>query len=101
MPDMQQRADTRLLSIPGSPPDLFAPPKGCGFAARCSYCMEVCLEHDPGETAVADGHVARCWLLDERAGNRVLPPVGRDRQLITPEIEDYIHKQTGGTQDGR
>ncbi len=101
MPDMQQRADTRLLSIPGSPPDLFAPPKGCGFAARCPYCMEVCLEHDPGETMVADGHTARCWLLDERAGNRVLPPVGHDKQLITPEIRNYIDKQMGGTQDGR
>lgn len=99
MPDMQQRSDTRLLSIPGSPPDLFAPPKGCGFAARCPYCMEVCLEQSPGETAVAQGHVARCWLLDERAGNTVVPPVGRDRQLITPEIRDYMETK-GGESDG-
>ena len=47
MPDMQERADSRLTAIPGSPPDLFAPPKGCGFAARCPYCMELCLERDP------------------------------------------------------
>ena len=29
-------------AIPGSPPDLFAPPVGCAFAARCQYAMEVC-----------------------------------------------------------
>ncbi len=95
MPDMQERTDTRLASIPGSPPDLFAPPKGCAFAARCRYCMEVCLEHNPGETPVSEGHCARCWLLDERAGNLVKPPVGRDEELVTPAMRDYIKKGGG------
>ena len=31
-----------LTPIEGTPPDLFCPPKGCPFAARCEYAMEVC-----------------------------------------------------------
>ena len=89
MPDMQESRSTRLTAIPGSPPDLFAPPKGCGFAPRCPYCMEVCLSHAPGETPVAPGHTSRCWLLDERAGNHVKPPVGRDAELVTEEMKAY------------
>ncbi|MDR1137029.1 MAG: ABC transporter ATP-binding protein, partial [Synergistaceae bacterium] len=32
----------KLVSVPGSPPDLFAPPKGCGFSGRCAAAMDVC-----------------------------------------------------------
>src|SRR5699024_1261241 len=39
-----------LQSIPGSPPDLKDPPKGCPFAARCPYAMKVCEEHMPDYT---------------------------------------------------
>jgi peptide/nickel transport system ATP-binding protein len=31
-----------LSSIPGSPPDLAAPPPGCPFAPRCSYAFDAC-----------------------------------------------------------
>jgi oligopeptide transport system ATP-binding protein len=92
MPDMQERTDARLASIPGSPPDLFAPPQGCAFAARCPYCMEVCVDHNPGEYQVSDDHVSRCWLLDERAGNQVVPPAGRDKVLVTPEMRDCMER---------
>ena len=52
-----------LMSIPGTPPDLLAPPKGCGFAARCSHCMQICREEQPPEFDLKDGHKASCWLL--------------------------------------
>ncbi len=71
-----RQAKEELLSIPGTPPDLFAPPAGCAFAARCSYCMKACLKADPPEFTADDGHMARCWLLDGRAAP-VTPPVGR------------------------
>ena len=104
MPDMQERADSRLTAIPGSPPDLFAPPKGCGFAARCPYCMELCLEHDPGEYPVGEGHTARCWLLHPAAAAcRPVPPAGRDPELVTPEVKGYIEEylaKEGGAADG-
>ena len=52
-----------LMSIPGTPPDLLAPPKGCGFAARCRHCMQICKEEQPPEFELGQGHKASCWLL--------------------------------------
>lgn len=51
-----------LKSIPGTPPDLRNPPKGCRFAPRCERRMEICKKEPPlfkfdrGKTEVA------CWL---------------------------------------
>ena len=64
-----------VAKIPGTPPDLYAPPKGCAFAARCPYAMEACLKEDPPEFACGQGHGSRCWLLDPRAPD-VTPPEG-------------------------
>lgn len=56
-----------LTPIPGTPPDLFAPPKGCPFAARCDYAMKVCLEHPPEYTNLTEEHRFACWLQHEMA----------------------------------
>lgn len=70
------REDT-LTPIEGTPPDLFAPPKGCPFAARCEYAMDVCYEYPPERSVLSEEHVASCWLhhefapkVDLRAGGR-------------------------------
>jgi oligopeptide transport system ATP-binding protein len=63
VPRLDSDAHSELASIPGTPPDLFAPPKGCAFAARCPYAMEVCLNKDPEHFRVSDSHSAACWLL--------------------------------------
>ena len=59
-----------LMSIPGTPPDLLSPPKGCAFAARCRYCMQICKEEQPpefmseqSEHGPCEGHKTACWLL--------------------------------------
>lgn len=57
----------KLKPIEGTPPDLFAPPKGCPFAARCEYCMDVCEKLPPEAYQVADDHVTFCWLQHEMA----------------------------------
>ncbi|GAB4074880.1 ABC transporter ATP-binding protein [Barrientosiimonas marina] len=62
-----------LHAIPGSPPDLLDPPKGCPFAARCPYAMKVCKNHMPEYTELSDTQKTACWLLDERAPD-VEPP---------------------------
>ncbi|MBQ8653417.1 MAG: ABC transporter ATP-binding protein [Clostridia bacterium] len=82
MPSLKGEVPKRLLSIPGTPPDLFAPPKGCGFASRCEHCMNVCVNRVPPEYDVGDGHKVRCWLLDPRCKADVKPPIGRDQELI-------------------
>ncbi|MEH7306632.1 ABC transporter ATP-binding protein [Neobacillus drentensis] len=67
IPDLESEHKSRLIPIEGSPPDLFSPPKGCPFAPRCKYAMEICLEEMPPAFEVGKGHSAKCWLNDPRA----------------------------------
>ena len=57
----------RLKPIEGTPPDLFFPPKGCPFAARCEYAMDVCKENPPYKYRLSEEHVTKCWLQHEFA----------------------------------
>ena len=50
-----------LESIPGSPPNLIDPPKGCKFHPRCPKVMEVCKEQVPA-TVERNGHTVACHL---------------------------------------
>ena len=55
-----------LLPIPGSPPDMLRPPKGCPFAARCSFVRNICMEKLPPyqeEKEAGVPHRSMCWLL--------------------------------------
>ena len=63
LPSVDMTKAERLVSIPGTPPDLIKPPKGCGFGARCTHCMKICNEEQPPVFQVGDGHEASCWLL--------------------------------------
>lgn len=67
MPDMHQHGRDKLEAIPGSPPDLFAPPPGCAYHPRCPHAMRICSRIDPSTYPVGDGHQASCWLLHEGA----------------------------------
>ncbi len=51
----------RLISIPGSIPDLIDLPAGCVFASRCPYAMEICEKEMPDEIKISDTHFARCY----------------------------------------
>lgn len=62
VPRLNIENKAELHVIPGTPPDLISPPKGCGFATRCSYCMEVCRQIPPEYTQISDSHKAMCWL---------------------------------------
>jgi oligopeptide transport system ATP-binding protein len=62
VPRLDAENKEELIPIIGTPPDLFAPPAGCAFAARCAYAMEVCLTHQPEETVGENGHRVSCWL---------------------------------------
>ncbi|NJE00366.1 ABC transporter ATP-binding protein [Thermococcus sp. JdF3] len=53
----------RLEFIPGQPPNLINPPKGCRFNPRCPYVMQVCKEQEPELKEVDKDHYAACWLL--------------------------------------
>lgn len=64
----------RLVPIPGSPPDLLNPPKGCPFSTRCPHAMEICLEKQVPTYQIKDNHVSACWLLHKDA----------------PEVEGFV-----------
>ncbi len=61
MPKLNSGAREKVMSIEGAPPDLFAPPEGCSFAARCPYAMAVCKAQPPA-IPLGEGHLAACWL---------------------------------------
>lgn len=51
----------RPLSIlPGEPPDLINPPKGCVFSPRCPQASALCSEREPELIEVSPGHHVAC-----------------------------------------
>jgi oligopeptide transport system ATP-binding protein len=67
VPRLDRAQKERLIPIYGTPPDLFAPPPGCPFAARCDYAMKICKDHYPTRFDLSDTHYAHCWLEHELA----------------------------------
>jgi len=67
VPRLNSGRKEKLVSIEGTPPDLFSPPAGCGFAARCAYAMKICKAVYPEMTDLGGGHECACWLLHDKA----------------------------------
>jgi peptide/nickel transport system ATP-binding protein len=61
----------RLVQIPGQPPSLLNPPRGCRFHPRCAYVMSVCAMEVPPLEPVSDdpAHLQACHL-DESTKDR-------------------------------
>ena len=66
-----------LSSIPGSPPDLAAPPSGCRFHPRCGFVQPECME---GPIPLIDlgGRATRCLHHEECAADARREPVVAD-----------------------
>lgn len=56
----------KLEYIPGVPPDLRRPPKGCRFNPRCPEVMDICRREEPPFEEVEPGHFVACWLHAKR-----------------------------------
>lgn len=56
------REDKALEFIPGRPPSLINPPKGCRFAPRCPKRFEMC-DQEPPLFSLDGGRVVKCWLV--------------------------------------
>lgn len=54
----------RLKDIPGFPPDLRDPPKGCRFYERCSIASETC-RNKPPLVEISKGRFVRCWQIQK------------------------------------
>ncbi len=55
----------KLTGIPGSPPDMVAPPSGCRFHPRCPYRREKYEQVVPRLMEVSPGHFVACHLYAE------------------------------------
>lgn len=62
IPDVGLDRSVRLQPIPGSPPDMTNPPKGCPFAPRCAYARAICAQELPEFVELGNGHKSRCFL---------------------------------------
>jgi len=61
-PKVSNPSHTRLLAIPGRPPNLLDLPSGCAFAPRCAYATNKCREERPElEASDEPGHTFACW----------------------------------------
>jgi peptide/nickel transport system ATP-binding protein len=56
-----QLSDQKLEYIPGMPPDLINPPKGCRFHPRCSYVKEICRKKEPPLIQAKPEHFVKCF----------------------------------------
>jgi oligopeptide transport system ATP-binding protein len=65
LPRLDQTDRRRLVPIEGQPPNMLRLPRGCAFAPRCKYRMPICDQPVPLYD-FGNGHVARCFLYDER-----------------------------------
>jgi len=63
-PDIQ-KPGAELASIPGQPPPLNNPPRGCRFEPRCHQAVESCAKETPQIYQVAPGHVLRCLRVED------------------------------------
>ncbi len=71
LPRLDEAPGTKLVSIPGLPPDLVALPKGCPFVARCIYRVEQCKEESPPLEDAED------WIIRSPAGAGKTSPEGQ------------------------
>lgn len=61
-PSLSRDRTVRLMSIPGTPPDLISPPKGCRFAPRCPQVMAQCRVEEPQIIEIGKDHRVACHL---------------------------------------
>jgi peptide/nickel transport system ATP-binding protein len=61
-PKVANKSHTRLVTIPGRPPNLLSLSDGCSFAPRCKYATDQChLVRPELQPSVEPGHTFACW----------------------------------------
>ena len=104
IPQLDQDADKALHAIPGLPPDLSHPPKGCRFAARCSRADDKCRTDEPPLAGKTLEHRFSCWHPVD--GPLVLTVVGKSGPdaesmgLVSPDAESMAEATPPADQAG-
>jgi peptide/nickel transport system ATP-binding protein len=63
VPSVDGTRGTRLVTVPGQPPDPRERDKGCKFEPRCPFRIPRCAQEEPPLAEVALHQHARCWVL--------------------------------------
>ena len=87
MPKLNAEGKEELVSIEGAPPDLFAPPEGCAFAARCEYAMNICHKQQPPFIGVGENHCAACWLNMKEVPDKLRPAWMKSEHVTLDDIK--------------
>ena len=77
MPDLE--TSERLMSIPGTPPNMIFPPRGDAFAERNAHALEIDFEEEPPYFKISDTHYAATWALHPKAPKLEMPEVLKNR----------------------
>lgn len=64
IPKIDEPKENRLLSIPGTPPNLLNPLTGCSFCPRCPFAMNICVNTTPPLFSPSPSHTSACFLHD-------------------------------------
>ena len=92
MPDLETD-DSRLYTIPGSPPNLLHEVKGDAFAPRNQYALKIDSIAEPPMFKITDTHYAATWLLDPRAPKVEMPQELRRRiERMRKEVKEDAGK---------
>ncbi|MCB9423389.1 MAG: ABC transporter ATP-binding protein [Ardenticatenaceae bacterium] len=97
--------DRARKGLPGRPPSLWDPPKGCRFAKRCPLAIVLChesepqlLEHRPGRFSACHRVDAMPDLIDKMRHGPKLSEFVKDADKLIAEVESALKAdETGGT----
>ena len=65
IPQMNEFSNQPLYTIPGAPPVMSRPPKGCAFAPRCEFAQDACAESVPALSDYSTHRKVRCHRVSE------------------------------------
>jgi len=65
MPKLGRARNARLITIPGTVPDLIHMPTGCTFTDRCPLASDICRNTPPPVVEVKAGHMVACHHVQE------------------------------------
>jgi oligopeptide/dipeptide ABC transporter ATP-binding protein len=101
IPRLDQDARKALVTVPGLPPDLTAPPPGCRFAPRCPRATEQCVVEEPPLGGPDADHLFSCWhpvdgpvsrLAEIEVRRHSAPPAAASNNGHLLEIRDVVRE---------
>jgi len=86
LPDKAAETRERLYSIPGRPPDLIRPQRGCRFAPRCRYASDRCRTEEPRLTGETLAHQFACFhpVGDTERPGHAAAPAAAEAPAVAP-----------------